>query len=300
MSEEQNNEQQEEGQSPNEDKARAMGWTPKEDWEAQGKDPDQWRDADEFVNRQENSLTITRERLDTALEKTESLQVELKRAQERTEALQADFDKRIEAQAKMSDVALKRQRAQLEKSFEDQKRAAAALGDTDQYDALASQQTAELEKFDEEAEALRAEPETDNKSDDGKPKPTAEQQVAIDNFHKENQWFNQDLAMTSWADGRHKELLRDKPGMTLAQNLEQVAKEARQIFPDKIAEKDTRGNGVSPAEGGGRSTTNGSAKKGVKDLPAEARAAAERYVDEGIYESLAEYATDYFEQNPEG
>jgi hypothetical protein len=51
------NEKQASQSSEVEDKARKMGWTPKEEFKG---DPDKWRDAAEFVERGENMLPIVR------------------------------------------------------------------------------------------------------------------------------------------------------------------------------------------------------------------------------------------------
>ena len=39
--------------SPTQQKAMEQGWKPKEEWEAEGKDPSEWRDAKEYVERGE-------------------------------------------------------------------------------------------------------------------------------------------------------------------------------------------------------------------------------------------------------
>ena len=50
-------------------------------------------------------------------------------------------------------------------------------------------------------------------------------------------------------------------------------------------------------EGGSRvSASSGPRSKGASDLPADVRKAGERFVSQGLYKNLSEYARDYYEQ----
>lgn len=273
-------------QNDTEKRARQMGWVDKDEFRG---DPDKWRPADEFVERGEQHLSINRERLDNALNEIDRLKAE-------QADLKSDFQARIEKMDAASKKAFERQRKQLEAKYAGAKRKAAEDGDLDTYDKLNNQEREELSALDAEAKSELAEQKPDKKPKAGT--ITQDQQRAVDGFKSRNPWFDADPVMTAAADAYHVQLLKDRPGMTLEKNLGEVEKEMRRRFPEKFGDDDDTDDdeGYSPAEGGSRGGGGRSRKKSARDLPPEAKKAGEEFVKDGLYESIEEYAKDYFAQ----
>lgn len=112
MSEEaevQTEEQEEQQTSGVEDKARSMGWVPKEEFKG---DPERWRPAEEFVERGENILPILKERnekLTSDIQELKSTMSELRQFYSKSEQRQyeralKDLKKRQKAAVEEGDT----------------------------------------------------------------------------------------------------------------------------------------------------------------------------------------------------
>jgi ABC-type branched-subunit amino acid transport system ATPase component len=87
--------------------------------------------------------------------------------------------------------------------------------------------------------------------------------------------------------------------LSVEDNLRETEKYIRQKFPEKFGETPRQNTYQQPhaaqVEGGQRGGANGSAR-GVNDLPPEAKQAGNKFVTQGLYKDLKEYAADYWAQ----
>lgn len=281
----------------NEKRARDMGWVPEHEWRG---DPPKngFKSADEYIKHGEDVLPVVRsqnKRLQTELAETKS-----QLAQMRSE--HSDTIKRLE---RMSTVALQQQRSQIESQYAARKEAAVDVGDKESYRQIVKEEKEAIKTMDDRL----AEPE---KKDGEKNAIPPAKQAAVEDWIADNPWFKANREMESWAIGYHGRLLAEKPGMTLAENLEQVSARARKLFPEAFDLDDgertepevRRGSRV---ESGSR-VGNGSGRSLASKLPAEARSHATKFIrDDGLFlekgetpekdfnKALERYATQYFE-----
>lgn len=172
-----------------------------------------------------------------------------------------EFDARIKRMEVMNEAALDRQRQQLQARMD----GAVEMGDTDAYKAA----KAEMQALDKQE---RAEPEQAG------PPPETQAWMA------RNPWFGNDAVMTAAARAVADEAVRK--GITdVSAQLAYVDREIAQRFnaPKRKTAAVEDGGMIAP-----RKRT-----RGVSELPPEARKAGEKFVKQGLYKSLDEYAADY-------
>jgi len=249
-----------------ESRAKAMGWVPKEEFRGP---PENWRDASEFVKRGEEDLPIVRERLRAATRKISELE--------------SNFNQQVARLEKMSETALKRQRDQLVGAYENAMRQAVETGDTQRYDQLRQDMGQAVERHDAQIREV-AEP---------KPQQPARDPDA-DAWIQRNSWFNADREMQLVAVARSDALARERPGLSMRENLAEVERYVRSRYPDKFGASRAQPLNL---EGGSRIANGGPRQKGASDLPADARAQGERFVKQGLFKNISEYASDYWAQD---
>ena len=258
-------EQQEEQKVSKEDEreAREMGWRPKEEWKG---DADKWRPADEFVRRGREVLPIVNARL---RRENEAKDAEIAR-------IRKESDERFTRLERMSRTALEKQRERLIHEFEAKKEQAVEAGDKDFYRAVQKEERETLKRFDDAADEA-------GKKDDKSDKPGLPRSVqdTLDSWVADNQWFQSDPELNAVANSAHERLLREKPGLTLAQNLAEVRAYVEKRYPDKFGKSDDDDDARparrgSPVEGGTR-LSGGSDKGKWSKVPADDRKMAESH-----------------------
>lgn len=270
-----------------ESRARSQGWVPREEFRG---DPEKWRPADEFVKRGEEILPVALERSRAAERKAAELEARMA-AQERAYADQLQRLERTTA------IALQRQREQLEANYQHAMRQAVEVGDVARYDQLARDRVQAVDHFDRQV-TEQVQPAQRQQPDGAAPNLPPEQATVVNTWRAQNDWFDRDVVLNSVAQGLHMQLLRDKPGMSLSENLAAVTSEVRKRFPDRFGITAAQITTPMVESGGGRMPSSmGTRAKGAADLPAEARAAGERFVREKIFKDLNEYARDYWADN---
>jgi hypothetical protein len=274
-----------------ETEARSMGWVPEGEWKG---DPPRggFKSPEEFIQRGKEVLPIVNKRL---REENETLTARL-------DKLERESADKIERMGKMSQVALDRQRKQLEDKYESLKEDAVETGDKTAYRAADKAQREALAEFDKASE-----PEEDKtekaKSFDIPPAV----KKTVDDWVAENSWFKSDEEMNAVANARHGKLLKEKPGLSLKENLDEVRAYVAKRFPEKFAddeeEEPRRG---SPVEGGARVSGGGAGKSLYSKLPKDAQAQADKFikedglflekgetVDKDLSKARERYAKDY-------
>lgn len=281
-----------------EEQARMMGWTPQDHWRG---DPDRWVDAETFVERAQTRPAIAAERL----RKADAALAEERAAREMDQQIAQEQFKRLEG---MSVVALKRQKEQIEKSYAARMRQATEDGDVDTYDRLAAEKGEAIKEMDDEVAEV-AKPVEPPKPDPQAAIPPA-WKGAVDTFVGANAWFGQDPALTESMKYMHTRLQNEKPGLSPEENLAASLEFVRSQHPDKFGlpghtagfpPSNGSGQRAAPAEGGSRVSEGGSpGKRARRKLKPEEREQGQRFVDEGLYKSLDEYALDLEKHYPEG
>lgn len=256
-----------------ETRARAMGWVAKEEYRGPA---DNWRDAAEFVKRGEDELPILRERNRDMARKLTEIETRQRQSEEK---YQAEL-RRLDA---MSTQALQRQREQIYSQFEQQKLEAVRLGDEQRYQQLNRDQYQAVSDYDRGIESA-------------KPKPTEatrQPPPEVSDWVQRNAWFNADPELNAVAQQAHMRLNETKPGLSLKENLEEVTSYVRSRYPEKFGRSDRP---TAVESGGGRGAATAPRGKGVAELPADAKRQGEKFVKEGLYKNIAEYAADYHAQ----
>lgn len=273
--------------------ARQLGWVPKEEF----KGPEErWVDAGEFVRRGEEIMPILRQNnreLTRKLAETAQLADSLKKkVEENTEAM-ADFRKYHEESLV---TALENQRKELTQQL----KLAREDGDVEAEIKIGDQ----LDEVRQQQKDLKAKKEQPSKSaddDDDKFAASPELHPDFQGWQEDNEWFGKDKVRTRYAMVAAQEIL-DSP--------ETKGLKGRAFF-DKVTEMTFE---AFPAEGGAKRTSNkvegntstGGSRgtgKGYADMPAEARAACDKFARtlvgpgkayKDIAEWRAKYASDFF------
>ena len=256
-------------------RAREMGWVPPEEWK--GAPPKNgFLDPREFVRRGEKIMPIVRAEAKKWQSEAESLKRELQAAREE----HRDTVRRIE---RMSMVALEQQRAQIEASYAAKIDMAAASGDTDAVRQARKEEKEALAALDKRLE----EPEEEKKAREKKATETSVP-ADVQKWLDANPWYESDDELKAVATARHVKLLKEKPGLSLAENLEDVRKYVAKKYPEhfSVANEEEEGSEDerparrgSPVEGGAR-LSGGASRSLYSKLPAEAKAAADRFIKE--------------------
>lgn len=255
-----------ESQDSPEDKARRMGWKPKEEL----KDPSKHLSAEEFLERGESIMPILRAN-NKALEKSVAdYKTELK-----------DMKKTLAEFQKFATKAEQRGYASAMRELETQQAAAVEAGDADGVKAITKEMVA-LEK--DARSDLPAQQDPRGWTDD-----YAE---AVDDFRDANPWFDTDRTMTVWAKGLDNELKAD--GMEAKARLKEIARQAKAEFPDKFGNPARRN--AAAVDGVTSSGTRRGGGKSWADLPPEAKAMADELVKGGKIAGYTreKYVSSYF------
>lgn len=276
-------------------RAKEMGWAPKEEWRG---NPEQWIDADVFVERGETLMPILKannRKLTTELQHTRSQLSEAQRIiQANTEAIEelknfqsTDLRKQVEQQRKEIKTAIATARKE---------------GNVEE----------ELELLDQLGEATKAlaEPTEPAKAKKPAAKPTEPEEKATDHpdwqaWARDNPWFGTDRRKTALAVGISDEMRADPQynGLTHRAFLDAVSAEVEKTLGGKSQTSKVEG-GVGNGGGGGAASSSRNGKS-YANLPPEAKAACEkqaaRLVGEGrAYKTIEDwrkaYAIKYFEE----
>lgn len=251
-------------------RARRLGWKPQEEYKGRR----DWVPAEQFIETAENELPVLRENLRKLDEKyvkdVNSLKGEL------GEIKQVLTDYR-EFASRGEQRAYERAR----KDLEDKRDTAVAHADTETF----KQTQKELEELDKQAREV-----TKPKAEVEKP-AVAVPDPAITSWIAENDWFSRDRELHAFAKSQDAYLIEAKPGLSVAERLEMVKERTKREFPDKFGNP-RREQAAAVAEPGSQP----SRKKGGKtydDLPAEAKAACDKFVKSIPGFKKEDYVRDY-------
>jgi hypothetical protein len=253
--------------------AREMGWKPEEEWV--GKPPARgFMSASEYVRRNEKIMPVVNARAKRAEERAQKLEAKI-------EQLEQDYRARFQNMERMSDAMLKAQRAQMEAEFAARKEAAVEIGDKAAYQRAVNDEKEAIKAIDDR---LKDEEDDPKREPEKKALPKQVQEV-VDAWLEDNEWFNKEPELNAVANARHIKLIREKPGLSLAENLAEVTKYVKKRFPEMFGEAEDEEEEEMPRRGsrveGGTRINNGAGGRSLyAKLPAEAKAAADRFIKE--------------------
>lgn len=241
-----------------EDRARRMGWVPKEEFRG---DSARWTDAPTFVKNGEESLPILRERLRT-LERTN-----------------VALSQSVQEFKKMSDSNFEKGYAKAKRELETEIKTKAKAGD-DAGAAAAATELAELE-----GEKVRRE-------------AAGDKDPVFDGWVAQNAWYNDtELNVEAQKEAFGLRIAGEKSeGVAFLEKVKEAVKKRFPDKFENPRRAAGGGNGVERPSGGGDGGGSGG-KKGWESLPQDAKEAGERYIKQKLYKDKAEYAKAYYEHN---
>lgn len=245
-----------------EERAREMGWRPKEEWEG---DTSNWMEAEKFVERQDR----LKERAD-GIAKAEIHRLNSQLAELKDTI--SDFrDHHTKVEQRAYERALK--------DLKVKQRAAVEDGNAEAFDQV-EREIADLQK------------------DVEKP---AEKKVGVNPdfnaWQSENTWYSGDpledpdfVEMTDFADKTANALHARHPELTGRAFYDKVGEVVKRRFAEKF--ENPRRRQVAAVEGAGDTTTRRKGKT-YADLPAEAKSACDKFVKAGLFKTRDEYVKEY-------
>ena len=271
-----------EPQLSTEERARAQGWRPKDEYNG---DPDRWVDAEAFVKRGEEELPVVRERN----RHLESRVTELNQKLEQTASTIANMERmnRVAVQR-----AVQREREQLAQEYGRLKEQAVEFGDVDQFRNLEMQERQHLSHFDSQVAQDFAQQQPQQAP------ANVYEMPEVQTWVNENPWFETNREMHNMAVSVSQAIGGANPTMPMADVLKQTAQRMRAIYPDKFGGSSQPQRPSMPSVEG--SASRGAAvrqsTRGAAQLPPEARKQGQEFVSDGLFKNLDEYARSYFEQ----
>jgi len=255
-----------------EQEAREMGWRPKEEW---NKDPDQWRTAEEFVERGKKVVPILNDRIHKLTDEISYLKNDMKMVlklnQDQIQRATEEGYSRAEAEYKVQLQALN-----------DKARKAVEDGDVDEYDRV------------EKAKKDLKKPEKQTvQPQNNEPSPEFKE------WNKNNQWYTDNADLRQYADMLGHGIVTKNPNIPEKELFEAVEKEVKRVFAHVFTNQN-RENAQSVEGGGSGGEQGGGKKKTWSDLPADAKKAYERQAkmlkQAGRDFTKDEYVKLYFEE----
>lgn len=257
-----------------EDEARKQNWVPKEEF--RGKEED-WIDAKEFVERGKQINPILRannERLNTELAKTKAEMAELRSATEEFRKFQKEIYEKKAAQLEAEIVSLR-----------EEKKAAISAGDGDRAVEIDDR----IDQLKEEKASAKAEEKKEKSS-------ATQMSVEVETWVSENKWYSSDGKMAAATNAIAETLRREKPYLMGRDFFDALDKELEDTFsPERLGRKPKAKSMVEGATSGSRPSTVGSSKKSYENLPADAKAACDKFVKSKLMtkeQYVAEYQWD--------
>jgi hypothetical protein len=244
---------------PVDEKARKMGWVPKEEWRG---NLDHWRDAEEFVHRGEEILPILQANNRDLIAKVGTLENKLTEA----ESLLRAATESIEALKEFNSVHTRKEAKEKRKEIVEAIADARREGDVETEVALTEQlveQTAAIKEAEKTSSIKQEVAETQVTAKTVDP--------AFTTWAEQNTWFGQDKRRSNIALAIANELRADPSNPKTGKAFYTLLTKELESTPGFITDRPS----TSKVEGGRNGVSNGGGKS-YSDLPAEAKAACDR------------------------
>jgi hypothetical protein len=108
-----------------------------------------------------------------------------------------------------------------------------------------------------------------------------------------NTWYRDNTVLRAAADAIAADILR-KGQTPKHEFLDEITRQMKKEFPDKFGVKPENQDVENSSSGGG--SNKGSGKKDYNNLPPDAKAACDRYVEGKVYKSKEEYCKEFYAQ----
>jgi hypothetical protein len=224
--------------------AKQDGWTPKDSWKG---DPNRWVDAKTFVERGAQILPIVQAKNRKLVETVEELKSTVNELKEGNKLFR-EFHESTLAKAE-------RERNQLISELEAQRAKAITEGDGQTFTQV-----------DKRLQEVRAEQPKSSKKESTY---TPEQQAWL----AENQWYTTDRTLKAIADGLSDVLAQEMPHLSGKAFLDKLTERVKAEVPHKF--ENPRRQEQITGEAGRKGAKSG---RGYEDLPADAKAACDKFV----------------------
>lgn len=204
----------EETEVSTEDRARAMGWKPKEEFRG---NPRHWRPAEEYIETGERELPILRDNNKRMAERLARMEPEIT-------SLKASAAEMKQAVQDSLILARRSEERGYQRALEEAKaarREAVQAGDVDTVEALDAR-IDDIRTKQEEAKPRPVEP----------AKPAVD--PAIDAFRSENPWFDTDQVLNRSMIAMHTIVMGKFPNLTLAGQLQEALKRVKAEYPERF------------------------------------------------------------------
>lgn len=264
-----------------ESRARRLGWVDKEEFKG---DPTKWRPADEFVQRGEKILPIV-------LANNERLQETVGRLERKFEESIAENKELKSVLGEMRDFARnasEREYKRAKTELESQMANAVSSADGPTYDRAKIQ----LDALEREKPKIDPAPKSDPSGKEYQGTPKGPLDPIIQDWIKKEEWFTKSPVLSAYAVEIYGDLEKTRPGMTKSEMLAETKRMTVDRFPEKFGANPLRNGAASVSEprGGGSQRKKG---KTYDDLPADAKAACDRYVKNIPNYKRDDYVRDY-------
>jgi type II secretory pathway component PulM len=260
-----------------EERAKLMGWVPKEDFKG---DPDRWTPAEDYVERADHVMPIMKAQMSKYEEQLQSTGEELKSTRTELANLKTTMEKVIKVNSKVSEAAYQRAVETIRK----EQRQAINDSDGDRFE--------QLERDKEKLEAARPE------------KIEVEEKPVInpefEEWVKENEWYNTDTDLRDYCEGVAPQVAAQNPHFTNKQLYAAVKERAMNLFPDKFENPNRKEkSAVASSDRQGEQKPAGKGKftnlpKEAKDAWASMEGQGLKNIDGSDY-TKEDYAKDFFE-----
>lgn len=254
--------------------AESQGWVPKERFRGNESD---WVDADTFVKRGREILPILRKNNENLVKDLQATKEQLKEFREAAEEFKKFQREAYERKANEYEDRIREIRESRAQAISD--------GDGQKVNALD-------DALDQAKEDLKEAKQAVKEADTVKIPEPAPQSMdpELQSWLDGNTWFGQDKRMTSIANGIGDSLRLEFPllkGKAFLQKLDEVLAEE---FPNKFGEKKSPASRVE--SGSGRQSRGGSNAQSYDNLPADAKAACDKFVKQKLM-TKEEYVKSY-------
>jgi hypothetical protein len=257
-----------------ESEARAQGWVAAEEFRGSESD---WVDAETFVRRGKEIMPILRKNNEKLLKELGEAKKDALEVREAAKEFREFQKQQFERKAK----DLESQLEQLKQA----KRDAITQGDGDRAIAIDDAM--------DDLKEQRLEAKQDLKAAEEKAKevPQVTTDPSLNEWMDKNDWFGKDTRLTGMANGLGVELRRENPGLQGKAFLDKLDEELAVMLPEKFGKKRNQ-NPMEGVSNGTARPSSGSGKKSYNNLPAEAKAACDKFVKQGLMTKEA-YVAEY-------
>lgn len=254
--------------------AESQGWVPKERFRGNESD---WVDANTFVKRGREILPILRKNNENLVKDLNATKEQLKEFREAAEEFKKFQKEAYERKANEYEARIK--------EIKESRAQAISDGDGQKVNALDDALDQAKEDLKEAKQAVK---EADTVKE--APPPAANIEPELQTWLDGNEWFGQDKRMTAVANGIGESLRLEFPLLKGKAFLEKLDEVLAEEFPNKFGKKQSPASRVE--SGSGRQGRGGSNAQSYDNLPADAKAACDKFVKQKLM-TKEEYVASY-------